>query len=343
MPDSRSPSAWRAWLKPALKLALLAAVAWGLHRTVMTAWEQLEARHWSPSSLRPGWLVVAGALYFLGQLFPGCFWRQLIGELGPRPRRGEALRAYYIGHLGKYVPGKATVILIRAGLIRGSGASATAATLAVFYETLSTLAVGAGLAAAILIVRFPDRIWLILSAVGLAAVVGGPTLPFVFRRLVKITGVGRLNPSVAKEAGRLGYRTLGLAWLTLPWAWLLMGGSLWATLAAGGYDSPLRIGDQLAICIAATAIATVAGFLSFLPGGLGVREAALFELLIPWFGADAALVSTVLSRVVWLVAELLFSGILYPLGPRRAANGGALPAVQVSDELANHRDTETRS
>ncbi|HEV7222087.1 MAG TPA: lysylphosphatidylglycerol synthase domain-containing protein, partial [Pirellulales bacterium] len=176
---------------------------------------------------------------------------------------------------------------------------------------------------AILIVRFPDRHWLILSALALAAVVGGPTLPLVFRRLVKITGVGRLNPDVAREAQRLGYRTLGLAWLALPWAWLLMGGSLWATLAAVGHDSPLGVGDQLAICIAATAIATVAGFLSFLPGGLGVREAALFELLIPWFGADAALVSTVLSRLVCLVAELLFSVILYPLGARLRWRGPA--------------------
>jgi hypothetical protein len=353
MPDHRSPPAWRTWLKPALKLALLAAVIWGLHRTVMSAWEQLEAQNWSPASLRPGWLVAAGALYFLGQLFPGWFWREVIGELGPRPRLGEAFRAYYIGHLGKYVPGKATVILIRAGLVRGSGASATAATLAVFYETLSTLAVGAGLAAAILVVRFPGRPWLILSAVGLAAVVGGPTLPFVFRRLVKMTGVGRLNPGVAQEAQRLGYRTMGLAWLALPWAWLLMGGSLWATLAAVGYDSPLGFADQLAICVAAAAIATVAGFISFLPGGLGVREAALFELLIPWFGADAALVSTVLSRLVWLVAELLISGILYPLVPRRAANDnlpdGSPSAVQGLDklashgDLANHRDTETQS
>ncbi|HUY91290.1 MAG TPA: lysylphosphatidylglycerol synthase domain-containing protein [Pirellulales bacterium] len=309
--------AWRKWLIAGCKLALLAAVAWGLHRTVMAAWEQLEARHWSPASLRPGWLAAAAVLYLIGQFFPGWFWRQVIARLGPRPRLGEALRAYYIGHLGKYVPGKATVILIRAALIRGSGASATAATVAVFYETLSTLAVGAGVAALILLVRFTSHDWLILSALGLAAIVGGPTLPPVFRRLVRLTGVGRLNPSVAEEADRLGYCTLGLAWLTLPGAWVFMGASLWATLAAGGYGSLLGVVDQLLICIAASAIATVAGFLSFLPGGLGVRDAALFELLIPWFGTEGAFVSAILSRLVLLVAELAISGILYPLQLKR--------------------------
>lgn len=318
MPEKKLPTAWRKWFVAGCKLALLAAVAWGLHRTVMAAWEQLEARHWSPASLRPGWLAAAGGLYLIGQLFPGWFWRQVIGQLGPRPRLGEALRAYYIGHLGKYVPGKATVILIRAGLIRGSGASATAATVAVFYETLSTLAVGAGLAALILLVRFTSHDWLILSAVGLAAIVGGPTLPPVFRRLVRLTGVGRLNPSVAEEADRLGYRTLGQAWVTLPGAWLFMGASLWATLKAGGYDSSLGAVDQLLVCISASAIATVAGFLSFLPGGIGIREAALLELLPPWFGTEGAFVSAILSRLVLLVAELAISGILYPLGARRS-------------------------
>ena len=32
-----------------------------------------------------------------------------------------ALRAYYIGQLGKYVPGKALVVILRAGLVRGPG------------------------------------------------------------------------------------------------------------------------------------------------------------------------------------------------------------------------------
>ena len=320
MSEKRLPNARRKWLIAGLKLALIGAVAFGLHHAVMSAWEKLETQHWSPASLRPGWLAAAAALYLVGQLFPGWFWRQVIGQLGPRPPLGAALRAYFIGHLGKYVPGKATVILIRAGLLRGSGASATAATVAVFYETLSTLAVGAAMAALILAIRFPSHRWLVLSALGLAAIVGGPTLPFVFRRLVRMTGVGRLNPSVAQEADRLDYRTLGLAWLTLPGASLLMGGSVWATLRAGGYGGSLGAADAWLVCTAMSAIATVAGFLSFLPGGLVVRDGALFELLKPWFGIEGAFISAILSRLVWLVAELAISGILYPMKSSRPAN-----------------------
>ena len=58
-------------------------------------------------------------------------------------------------------------------------------------------------------------------------------------------------------------------------------------------------------------LAVVAGFLSLLPGGLGVRELVLDELMAEPFGAVVAIVSAVLLRLVWLLAELLVSAILY--------------------------------
>ena len=66
----------------------------------------------------PGWLGLAGVLYLLGLLPAGLFWHRVLLVLGQDARLGETLRAYYIGHLGKYVPGKAMVVVIRAGLIR---------------------------------------------------------------------------------------------------------------------------------------------------------------------------------------------------------------------------------
>ena len=55
----------------------------------------------------------------------------------------------------------------------------------------------------------------------------------------------------------------------------------------------------------------VAGFLSLIPGGLGVRDWILMTLLAPQYGAKTAVVSTVLLRVVWLLSELVVSAILY--------------------------------
>ena len=50
---------------------------------------------------------------------------------------------------------------------------------------------------------------------------------------------------------------------------------------------------------------------NLLPGGLGVRELVLDELMVEPFGRVAAIVSAVLLRLVWLVTELIISGILY--------------------------------
>ena len=62
---------------------------------------------------------------------------------------------------------------------------------------------------------------------------------------------------------------------------------------------------------ASVCLAVVAGFLSLIPGGLGVRELVLDELMAEPFGRTVALVSAVLLRLVWLMTELAISGILY--------------------------------
>ena len=59
-----------------------------------------------------------------------------------------ALRAYVVSHLGKYVPGKAMVVVVRAGMVVPFGARASTAAIATFYETLVMMAAGGLVAAA---------------------------------------------------------------------------------------------------------------------------------------------------------------------------------------------------
>ena len=55
----------------------------------------------------------------------------------------------------------------------------------------------------------------------------------------------------------------------------------------------------------------VAGFLSLVPAGAGVREYVIMALVMQPFGEVAAIASAVLLRIVWLVAEVALAGILY--------------------------------
>lgn len=293
-----------------LKIVLLALVAWGVHSTLLRGWRQLENEQWSVRQLRPLWLVAAGACYLLGQLGPGWFWWRLLHWLGQPARPLETLRAYYIGHLGKYAPGKALVIVMRAGLLRSGGTTATAATVAVFFETLTTMAIGAAIAV-IILVALDEKPWLILVAAGLWAVVSAPTNPAVFRRLVRYTGAGKLDPAMAEKLVHIRYRSLVTCWFEVATAWPLMGLSLWATARAAGFHSRYGLLEEVAFCTASVAMSVVLGFLSFLPGGVGVRELALLELLTPMYQADGALIVSIVSRLVWVVAELMLAGVLY--------------------------------
>ena len=68
-----------------------------------------------------------------------------------------------------------------------------------------------------------------------------------------------------------------------------------------------------AVAVGLLSLAMVAGFLSLLPGGVGVRELVVMTLISvqPAYGPVVAIVSAVLLRFSWLMAELLVSAILY--------------------------------
>ena len=62
----------------------------------------------------------------------------------------------------------------------------------------------------------------------------------------------------------------------------------------------------------AAAISMVGGFLAvFAPGGLGVREGLLMEILRHQAGPHEAVAAAVLLRAVNLAGELLVAGALY--------------------------------
>ncbi|HTI50315.1 MAG TPA: hypothetical protein VL475_05170, partial [Planctomycetaceae bacterium] len=118
---TRPPASPRRWLWPTLKWGLFFVVLAfvGLHAAKL--WGEFDSR---TLRLRWGWLALATVVSVAGWLPSVWYWRRLLGALGARPEGGQLLRAYYCGHPGKYVPGKAMVILIRATLLVPSGVPA---------------------------------------------------------------------------------------------------------------------------------------------------------------------------------------------------------------------------
>ncbi len=309
----------KKWILLSVKILVVVLVFWWVRNTLVKASHQLATAEYQ-WHLNPLWLIWAGLLYLVGLLPAGLFWHRVLRTLGQDARLLETLRAYYVGHLGKYVPGKTMVVIIRAGMIRSHRVDTVAAAVSVFYETLSMIAVGAFLAAGLLAISFRQEQILFFGSLGMMAVAGLPILPPVFKRLVRLVGVGKTKAGAASQLDALGYGTMLTGGVLMTLTWVLLGLSLWATFRAIGIHG-LGFMSHFASYVCCASLATVAGILSMIPGGFGVRDVMLVDLIVKLFGSFSAGEATVASgmlRVVWLVAELVISAILYFFGVRRA-------------------------
>jgi hypothetical protein len=309
-----------------VKLALGVLIVWMVTRSLVRAWDDL--RDYG-KAIRPSgaWLAGSAALYLAGLSCFGVFFWRILGNSRSPVGLGAAQRAYLIGHLGKYVPGKAMVVVLRVGLVVPFGARAATAAFATLYETLVMMASGGAIAGLIFLLwpgppieipvgggRAVEAPLAILSlGIGLPLLV--LATPRIFPKLAMAVSVP--FPGVGREAlprFSIGLMLEGLVWSLLGWT--LMGLSLVATVQAIDPGSLPTTGWPPAI--AAVALATVAGFLvAIFPGGLVIREAVLTAALGPTLGAEPAIVAALVLRLVWVAAELACSGVSALLRPSR--------------------------
>lgn len=314
-------------------------------------------------SLKPGWLALSGLLYIGGLTFSACFWVRVLRELDQDPRLPAAVRAYYVGMMGKYLPGKAWALIFRATMVQGPGVSLGVATMTSFFEVLTTMTSGVLLAALLFGLLSPhtadylnwqlvgellrletptspmlDRNSLVILSLGLAAGIGIPILPPVFNWIVHHISLPFRDAGT--EAPRVPWRALPEGFLLTSFCWWGMGASVWAVLH-NVLDRPPALSFELwARLTAYMALAYVAGFIILIvPSGLGVREFFLTLFLAPEISArlgddsgDAralAILAVLLLRLVWTAAEVLVTALVYWLPGQRL---GARPLATVSHE-----------
>jgi hypothetical protein len=315
---------WRGVLTGLLKLAVGGLVLIAVGRQVAKTWRDLRAED-RTLTLEPSWMGLAALLYLLGLAACGVFfWWILRTSATPLGLPG-ALRAYLISHLGKYVPGKAMVVVLRAGLVVPFGARAATAAFATFYETLVMMASGGLIAAAGFavsstpVLRWPIGPrsallvppWALSLALGLAFLV--IVEPRVFPRLSAWVSVP--IPGVGPEAlPRFSWSLLGVGLLLSALGWILLGMSQVAVVRA---LAPRGVAvSAWGLIVASVALATVAGFvIAIFPGGLGVRELVIMTTLAPAVGADLAVVAALALRLVWVIAEVLAAALVWLVRP----------------------------
>jgi glycosyltransferase 2 family protein len=272
--------------------------------------------------LRPAWLAASGALYLVSVFPTAWYWRRLHANFGYPLPLYAALRAHYISQLGKYVPGKALALLMRAKFTRPFGVPYGVSVIISFYEVLTGMAAGGILAALVYAIEPPRgdlEVGLHPLAIGaiLIGMCGIPLLPGVFNFVVAKMSA-RIQAVQLYRLPPLRFGVLATGLLTTGVGWWVQGLSWWAMLNAVLPEPPGLTFSLWAQCTASIAFATVAGFvLVFIPGGLGVRELILSRLLLGIVGAPAYIsAAAILLRLDWIASEALVALCVYWLKPR---------------------------
>lgn len=305
-----------------LKIAVVILVCFFIARAVQRSRDEFAREHFTLSQIQWQWLLLASCCYVLGMLPMGLNWHRLLIAMQLPVSRWDAVRTHFISQLGKYVPGKACVPAIRFALLEKYNLPASTALISMAAETLTMMAVGAVLGAGIVAVLLRGQPEIGFVAAGLALAAGVPVAPPVLRFALRW-----LQRRKAKQTGQpiddgatrgLTWKAVLPGWLGIIPGWLMLGLSMWATMKALNLPTTRSMSiSELPWVLASYAISVIAGFASMVPGGVGVREWVMKELIEPKYGAVAALLAPVLHRMMSLVSELLISSMLYLTRQRR--------------------------
>ncbi len=300
-----------------VKVALLVAVLAFAAAFVVREWDAIVA---ALSRLR--WEMLVGAFVFalISLMTSVVAWRAILAGLGSRLPILATGRVFFLGQLGKYLPGGVWPVVAQAELSREYGVPRSRSASTSLVHMLLTLVVG-----------------IVVATVTLSLVSGAVLSEYWWLSLIGIAGAGLLAPPAFNRlialAFRLirrprpepvGARDLAVACLWVTATWVALGTHMWLLVRALAPEAP----DTWLIGTGAFALAWVAGFVVvFLPAGAGAREAALALALSPVMGPADAVALALISRVLLLVADFAMAGVAVLAEKRRGRWVDDLDAV----------------
>ena len=299
-PGSRLPGWLRSRrVRNLLRLAVLAAFGAVLLVVLARRWHEVRPllHQLSVAGVALAALAVFSGIYttFLG-------WRAVLTDLGSPLPLGGGMRVFFLGQLGKYLPGSVWPLLAQMELGRDYKVPRRSSGAAVAIFLLLILGTGLLVAAIVLPLLGGDalrRYWLVLLVMPVAAVLLYP--PVLNRLLGLALRLARREPMPNPLSLPGVLRAVGWGLVS----WLLYGIHVWVLArmlgVAGVGILPRSIG--------AFAAAWCVGFLVVIaPAGGGAREAALIVLLGTGVGAARATVIAVVSRLLFTVGDLGWGG-----------------------------------
>src|SRR3954471_8386914 len=286
----------------AVAVGLAVWALWSRWPEGVAALHRLDARY----------LVLAALATLLNAVLTGLAWRSLLADLGARLPLGLAARVFFVGQIGKYVPGSLWPVVVQAELAkrhvpRRSTAAATfvllllsgASALLVVLVTLPLTPGGSGRQSGTALR------WAALLVVPVLALLHPGVLGRILDRGLRLVGRQPLEQwtSVRGTAVATGWAVL---------AWIAAGLQVWLLAVPLGAPATWR---TLALTVGGYALAWAIGLVVVVaPAGAGAREVALAAVLATVLDRGAVVVVVLLSRVLFTAADLALAGTGFAFG-----------------------------
>ena len=247
--------------------------------------------------LHVGWVVLGGLAAIVGVGVSGEIWRALLAGFGSHLGLRPAVRVFFVGQLGKYLPGSVWPVLAQAELGRDHHVPPRVSLAAQTVFMWVHLVTGGVVAGLLLPLGGVIGWWGVPAAlVGVALLTPRPlqaVLDWVLARTRRASLPGRLT-------GRHMLRAVAASAVM----WSAYSAHLLALAAA------VDVAPGVANAAGGFAAAWCAGFLFLVaPAGAGAREAVLIAALAGATDADTALTLALLSRLVMSVADGLWGAV----------------------------------
>lgn len=292
-----------AWLARAVFLISACVAAFAL------IWREGENIFKALGAIQPHHAALALALS-MGHIFASYLaWRVIIAGRDPQLTATNSARIFFLGQIGKYLPGGVWPFLASAEFGRDAGLKSRTTMASLFLALMANLGSGVILC----LIALPqaldllptDPLWLLAAIAALAILLH----PALLRKITSAAGI-----DLAPSPGRVfGAGILSVA------TWLFAG--LHLIVLTRGIGVPLDATD-LMLFTAIYAFAWIAGFLFMIaPAGLGAREATMIALLATIMPLAAAGGIALMSRLLMTLADFIFAGIILAITSRRPARG----------------------
>jgi uncharacterized membrane protein YbhN (UPF0104 family) len=289
-----SKSVIQRWYSRLLFLLVAIFVIWFL-------WRNIGDLKNSDFQYEPLWLFLSIGVLCLSYLMRFFLWLRIAPLFGLKAPVLVSARAYFLSQLGKYVPGKAGLLLTRLDVYRG--VSKRKITLATAVEYIACFS-AACMVVFIGLLTLPDALpvyvrWTAFCFSIILLLLLWP--PFLIRLYNRASTL--LKKDTITEIPSYPVVLLFVSFYIIPA--LTDGLSLFLVLRALG---PLSPKWYLAVSGAYNGALLLGILVLFAPGGIGVREGVLFMVLPAFVTKATVIVGTGIMRLNTTIVELLLAG-----------------------------------